>query len=175
MAVKPVSLRGKTEIRHGNDAAPSGLVGLLTRDHWRLDRCFAQALELANRNRLDAALPLVTEFAAGIRRHVAAENDLLAPRLPLPRDPVGADPLSVMLREHDEILGQLALIEGCFESGAPDAGEVSAFMAILSGTLAKHEHREENNLFPIWDAQLARAPQLVQDELLTQLRTMLEG
>lgn len=165
----------RAEIRHRIDVAPSDLVDLLIRDHRRLDGFFAQALQLANRNRLSAALPLITEFAAGIRRHVAAENDLLAARLPLPREPAGADPLSVMLREHDEILGQLALIEGCFESGAPDAGEVSAFLAILSGTLAKHEHREESNLFPIWGAHLAREPQASREELLVRVREMLEG
>jgi hypothetical protein len=40
----------------------------------------------------------------------------------------------------------------------PEAWEVEPFVAILSGTLAKHEHREEANLFPIWEGRLAQRP-----------------
>ncbi|MBI2314254.1 MAG: hemerythrin domain-containing protein [Betaproteobacteria bacterium] len=165
----------RVEIRHRADVAPKDLVDLLTRDHQRLDGLFARALQLVNGNELAGASPLIREFASGLRRHVEAENDLLAIRLPLPRDPAGVDPLSIMLREHEEILGQLALIESCYEDGAPESGEVAAFMAILSGTLAKHEYREENNLFPLWEALLAREAGEARDELLARVEKMLKG
>lgn len=165
----------RTEIRFRADVAPVDLVDLLIRDHQRLDGLFARALQLVNRNELAGASLLIREFASGLRRHVEVENDLIAIRLPSPRDPAGADPLSIMLREHEEILGQLALIESCYGGGAPEAGEVAAFMAILSGTLAKHEHREESNLFPLWEALLAREVGEAREELLARVEKMLEG
>lgn len=165
----------RTEIHHRADVAPVDLVDLLTRDHQRLDGLFARALQLVNRNELAEAAPLIGEFASGLRRHAEVENDLLAICLPLPRDPAGADPLSIMLREHEEILGQLALIESCYEGGVPEAGELAAFMAILSGTLAKHEYREENNLFPLWEALLGRESQEGREDLAARVRETLKG
>jgi hypothetical protein len=59
-----------------------------------------------------------------------------------------------MLGEHDEILVQLREVESALAGGAAEAWEVEPFVAILSGTLAKHEHREESNLFPRWQTAL---------------------
>jgi len=64
-----------------------------------------------------------------------------------------------MLREHDELLAQLEEVEVALGEGVPEPWEVEPFIAILSGTLAKHEHREESNLFPRWQGALdALAP-----------------
>jgi hypothetical protein len=149
----------RTEVRLRDEAVPTGIVDLLTRDHRRLDETLALALRRVNAGDLAGARALVESFAAGIRRHVAVENDVLAPCLPRPAGADGAGHVEIMLREHDEITRQLVEVETLLGGGeAPEAWEVEPFVAILSGTLAKHEYREESNLFPVWQAAIARLP-----------------
>lgn len=164
----------RVEVRHRADVAPDSVTDVLTRHHKELDDLFARAMHLANAGQVAQAVPLVPRFGEALRRHIRVENDLLAPRLPLPKAPGGDDPLSIMLREHDEILSQLALIEACFEGGQPDAAEAGAFFAILSGTLAKHEYREENNLFPVWSVALARMAPDESRALLREVQRLLQ-
>lgn len=165
----------RVEVHHRGDVTPADIVDLLTRHHKILDEAFARALRYVNAGDVCEAAPLVADFACALRRHIEVENGLLAARLSLPADPQGADPLSIMLREHVEILAQLALIESCFEQGLPDGGEVGAFLAILSGTMAKHEYREENNLFPLWNAILRGKPREEAEALLADVEAMLKG
>lgn len=165
----------RVEVRHRLDVAPADIIDLLTRHHKSLDETFAQALRHVNAGNVGKAAPLLAEFASALRRHIEVENNLLAARLKLPKDPHGSDHLSVMLREHEEILAQVALIESCFKEGMPDAGEVQAFFAILSGTLAKHEYREENHLFPLWNAMLHQLSRDEAGELLAKVAEMLKG
>lgn len=149
----------QTTVRRRADTAPSGVIDLLVRDHRRLDELLAVALRRVNANDLAGARPLLAEFAAGIARHLRAENDLLAPRLPAAVAADGADHVGIMLREHDELLAQLEQVEAVLGEAAPEPWELEPFIAILSGTLAKHEHREESNLFPRWQGALdALAP-----------------
>jgi hemerythrin-like domain-containing protein len=165
--------RWRTLIRPREDTAPSGIVDVLVRDHKRLDDLFARALHLANAGDVAGAAPLLRAFAEGLRRHIDVENNILTTSFQAPRDPFGSDPTSTMLREHDEILGQTAVLESYFEDGLPDAKEVSAFFAILSGTLAKHEYREETNLFPFWGAAMAKAPESARQILMEKVQAML--
>jgi hemerythrin-like domain-containing protein len=149
--------RFRVEVRRREESAPVDLVDVLQRDHRALDLCLAQALARVNAGDAAAAKPLVAQLAASLRRHIRVENDVLAPRLG-----GGAagpeDPLAIMLREHDEILRQVAALEESAAPAAPDVAELGAFVAILSGTLAKHEHREESNLFPRWQTALRALP-----------------
>jgi len=149
----------RTIVRRRADTAPSGVIDLLVRDHRRLDELLAVALRRVNANDLSGARPLLAGFASGIARHLRAENALLAPHLPAAVAADGADHVGIMLREHDEILAQLEQVESALGEVAPEPWEVEPFLAILSGMLAKHEHREESNLFPRWQGALdALAP-----------------
>ena len=119
---------------------------------------------------------MLDDFAAGLRRHVEAENRIVAPELgPEP----AVEPLEVMLREHDQLLAQLEEVEKCFAEAppgaVPEAWEVEPFVAILSGTLAKHEHREEANLFPTWGARLALRPAPEREALQRRVSAALAG
>jgi hypothetical protein len=164
----------RTRVQLRSDTEVGETVDLLVRDHRRLDELFAKALRKVNANDVAGARPLVEVFAAAIRRHVELENELLAPILPRPRGPDGSDHVEIMLREHEEILRQLAEVESCFaEAAAPEAWEVEPFIAILSGTLAKHEYREESNLFPHWHAALAALDDDRRDELFGRARALL--
>ena len=132
---------------------------LLRSAHARLDRELARILDFLNRGEAAAAAPCVREFGAILRQHIRAEDEILAPYFAAVRAAAVDDPVTVMLREHRDILAQLKLVEDALDAQAGDPGEAGIYAALLSGTLAKHEHREENNLFPRWRAALnSRSP-----------------
>jgi len=159
-------------IRHREDVAPRDLMDILSRDHQRLDELFGVSLQLVNAGKTSEAAPLVMEFAAGLKRHIQVENDILAPSFRIP-DP---EPVAIMLHEHDDILVQTANIESLFAGEEPvQAWEVSPFLAILSGVMAKHEHREEQNLFPQWDIALRMAAPEDRQALLTRVQLRLSS
>ena len=164
------SAQWKTIIHHRDDVAPRDLMDLLSRDHQRLDELFGLSLHWTNAGELDKALPLFAEFAVGLKRHVQVENEILAPRFRVPN----TDPVTTMLREHDDILAQMDIIESLCTIDEPGQGwELSPFMGILSGTMAKHESREEQNVFPHWDIALRRAPREDQLALMAQATQVL--
>lgn len=165
----------RTTVRRRADTAPTGVVDLLIRDHRRLDELLAVALRRVNANDLDGARPLIAQFSAGIARHMAAENDLLAPHLPRAAAPDGTDHVGVMLGEHHDLLAQLREVEAALGEHTAEAWEVEPFVAILSGTLAKHEHREESNLFPRWQGALDALPPEAASALLAEVQRALAG
>lgn len=143
----------RIDVRHRLEAPAQDLLDRLAREHRHLDRLMTRLLQAANHNDAAALVREFATFAGLLRAHVGIENDHLAP-LGAGGEPQTADaPTAIMLREHEEILRQLAVLEDSVKSG--DREETGAFVAILSGTLAKHEHREEQSLFPRWRAALA--------------------
>ena len=163
----------RIDVSHRAEADPRDVVDVLTFAHERLDGMLAGALQFLNRGDAAAAAPRVREFVTALKRHMAAEDDVLASSLAAPAGKRDDDPLQVMLREHADISRQLSVIEECL--AAPDASELGAFCAILTGTLAKHEHREENNLFPQWRAAWARMKASEQRELVSRIDRLLQG
>ncbi|MCG6875160.1 MAG: hemerythrin domain-containing protein [Betaproteobacteria bacterium] len=164
----------RTRIVLRDETEPTDAIDLLTRDHRRLDEQLAIALRRVNAGDMAEAKRLVAAFAAGLRRHLEAEDALLAERLPHPAGADGVSHVEIMLREHAEIRDQLVEVEAGFGGAeAPEPWEVEPFIAILSGTIAKHEYREESNLFPHWRAALARMAARDQADLLTQVRAIL--
>jgi uncharacterized protein (DUF2249 family) len=159
-------------VRRREDVAPVDLVDLLERDHLRIDRLFASALHKVNAGDVEGAEPDFRAYGEGLRRHVHVENELIVPLLDLPRSPGGQDPTSIMLREHDQILEQTAMLEHEFSEGVDAAWAVAPFFALISGALAKHEGREEQNLFPHWSRTLRERPDAAA-ELFEQARSTL--
>jgi hypothetical protein len=166
----------RTRVVLREETEPTDVIDLLTRDHHRLDGRLAIALRRVNAGDMVAARRLIAEFATGLARHLAAEDALLAEHLPQLAGGDGESPVTIMLREHVEIRDQLAEVEAGFGAAeTPEPWEVEPFVAILSGTLAKHEHREEANLFPHWRAALARLGERERAELLAKVRAVLAG
>lgn len=135
----------QVEVQPRAEAEAKDVVDLLTWDHYRLDHQFAQVLAAANENRIADAESIFQDYWIGLRRHVHLENNLLGPVLGGGEE---QGPLADMLFEHDSIIVQSRLVEETFEE--KDYGMLPAICAMLSGSLAKHENREENTLFPIW-------------------------
>ncbi|WP_028491119.1 hemerythrin domain-containing protein [Thioalkalivibrio sp. ALE19] len=159
-------------VRRRDDTEPVDLVDLLTRDHLRIDRLFASALHRVNAGDAEGAAPAFHAYVAGLRRHVHVENELIVPLLDLPRHPRGDDPTSIMLREHEELLDQTAMLEHEFTEGVDEPWAIAPFFALISGGLAKHEGREEQNLFPHWSRHLREQPDVAR-ELFGKARSML--
>ena len=133
----------RTRVVLREETEPTDVIDLLIRDHRRLDELLAVALRRVNAGDMTQAKRLFSEFVAGLGHHLEAEDALLAKRLPQPADAGGESHVEIMLREHAEIANQLAEVEVAFSGGdAPEAWEVEPFLAILSGTIAKHEYRE---------------------------------
>ncbi|MGH8747117.1 MAG: hemerythrin domain-containing protein [Burkholderiales bacterium] len=173
---EPVAGGWQATVRLALDAPAQDALDALTRDHRRLDELLGRILRRLNAADAAGAKPMLDAFAAGLRRHIEAENRIVAPELgPQP----AVDPLEVMLHEHDQLLLQLDEVEKCFTEAppgaVPEAWEVEPFVAILSGTLAKHEHREEGNLFPIWAARLALRPEAERASLHRRVSAALAG
>jgi iron-sulfur cluster repair protein YtfE (RIC family) len=157
------------------DETLTDLFNLLTRAHAQLDREFARLLLLLNQGDAAGAMPCVRDLAASLRRHIAAENEILAPYFAAARAQSPSAPAAIMLREHADILAQLAMVEGALDELAPDAGEAAIYAGLLSATLAKHEYREENDLFPRWRAVLAGKSAAERTELAARVAAALAG
>lgn len=160
----------RVTVRHRGDVAATDVLALLAADHKRIDGLLARALGLLNRNDAAPAVPLLREFIAALNRHVAFEDGELAVSLGAARA-AADEPAAIMLREHREIAQQLALVEAALEP--VDAAELGIYCAILSGTLAKHEYREEHNLFPLWRAALQRRDETERSSLLGRAKEIL--
>lgn len=160
-------------VRPRADTAAADVIDLLTREHKRLDGLFGRAIHLVDAGDMAQAQVTLGEFVAGLKRHLRAENDVIAPLMQAPRSPLGDDPTSIMLREHADILAQAEMIATSFAAAPVASYEVAPLMAILAGVLAKHEYREEANLFPHWRAALHQAPPEAQRALLARVQAVL--
>jgi uncharacterized protein (DUF2249 family)/hemerythrin-like domain-containing protein len=165
----------RVEVGHRADSTPSDVFDLLCRQHQWVDDELAKILLLLNQGETAETIARMRDFGTALRRHIAAEDEILAPYFAAVRGARAGDPAAIMLREHQDILSQLTLVEGALIEMAPDVGEASIYAAILSGTLAKHEYREENNLFPRWRAALVSATAADRDRLMDELRQALLG
>lgn len=161
----------KVSIRQRQDTEAVTLQDILSRDHERLDGSLVQTLTRLRTVGAGAAAAEGLDFLQDLRRHIGVENDVLAPAFPSLYGPQKDNPVTTMLREHQDILRQAALIEELFQEASPDTAEAEIWFGLLAAALSKHEHREETRLFPLWEAQLGRCPEA--DHLILQVRTRL--
>ena len=145
----------RVTVSHRSDTVATDVLTLLAADHKRVDGMLARALGLLNQGAAATAVPVLREFMVALKRHVAFEDGELAVSLGAAQAP-SDQPAAIMLREHREIAQQLALVEETLAVEPVDGSELGIYCAILSGTLAKHEYREEHNLFPLWRVALSR-------------------
>lgn len=162
----------RVTVRHREDVAADNVLVLLAADHKRIDGLLARALGLLNQGEADSAVPLLREFVIALQRHVGFEDGELAVALGAAQA-APDQPAAIMLREHREIGEQLKLVEEALAVDPIDGTELGIYCAILSGTLAKHEYREEHNLFPLWRLALLRRSEDERKALLALARVAL--
>jgi regulator of cell morphogenesis and NO signaling len=137
-------------------AAPAGAIRgvneALSWDHDRLDALEVEAFRKRAEGDLQAARDTYAMFAAGLRRHIAFEEQILFPAFEETSGiPPGAGPTAVMRVEHREIEGLIGQIEaGIGEKAAP----VEELRGRLHGVLGEHNFKEEEVLYPMTDQLL---------------------
>ncbi len=133
----------------------------LSWDHDRLDVLEADAFQKRAEGDLQSARDTYALFAAGLRRHIAFEEQILFPAFEATSGmPPGVGPTAVMRAEHREIEELIGRIEaGIAERDAP----VEALRRSLHAVLGEHNLKEEGVLYPATDQLLGpdRADHLV--------------
>lgn len=155
---------------HPADVEANDVLALLIADHHSINGLLARALGLLQKGDAAMAAPLLRAFIVALERHAAFEDGELAKILGVAQ----AQPSAVMLREHREISQQLAQLKKRLARSALDAAELAAHCGVLSDTLAKHEYREEHNLFPQWRAALRGRDPVARADLLRRAKRALE-
>ncbi len=133
----------------------------LSWDHDRLDALEAAAFRKRAEGELQSAAETYALFAAGLRRHIAFEEQILFPAFEATSGmPSGVGPTAVMRAEHREIEDLIGKIEaGITEKDAP----VDQLRRSLHAVLGEHNFKEEQVLYPSTDQLLGpdRADHLV--------------
>ena len=136
----------------GIDSA-SGLTVFFEQDHRDCDARWADVEELLDTRDIEAARPAWQKFDAGIRRHIAMEEEVLFPALELASSMGDGGPTSVMRMEHKQMLGLLHQIDAAIEAGkAEQAMDVGDTLLML---IQQHNIKEEGKLYPIAEKLLS--------------------
>lgn len=142
--------------------ATRGINEALSWDHDRLDALEAAAFQKRAEGDLQSARDHYAAFAAGLRRHIAFEEQILFPAFEETTGmPPAAGPTAVMRAEHREIEALIGKIEtGIAERDAP----VEELRRGLHDVLREHNFKEEEILYPTTDQLLGpdKADQLVE-------------
>ena len=140
----------------------TSIAELMTHDHRSCDHDFARAETLANKKDWDAAAQALDAFASGLEAHFQAEEQELFPRFEAATG-MTQGPTQVMRGEHADMRATLAQLRAALASHDLDefGGEAETLLIMMQ----QHNMKEENMLYPMCEAHLAR----VQDELCTLL------
>ena len=131
----------------------SGLTAFFEQDHRDCDARWADVEELLDTRDVDAARPAWQKFNAGMRRHIAMEEEVLFPAFESAAKMAGGGPTAVMRMEHQQMRGLLDQIESAMEVGdteqALDTGDTLLML------IQQHNIKEEGMLYPMAENVLA--------------------
>ena len=146
LAAGPPAWRIELARRAETGASLRSVSDALSWDHDRLDALEEVAFSMRAAGELRGATDLYAAFAAGLRRHIGFEEEILFPAFEERTGfPPMAGPTAVMRVEHREILDLLQRIEaGIGDSAAPVEELRSRFHAVLGD----HNVKEEEILYP---------------------------
>jgi iron-sulfur cluster repair protein YtfE (RIC family) len=151
----------------GPGPGPETITDYMRAEHARLDGLLGDVCRLVDEQSLDQAATAFRLFAAGLRRHIRVEEELIFPlMLPL-RSHERWGPTFVMRMEHIEILEIIVEMEAALDG---DLRTFTGWLNRLRAVLHTHEVKESQVLFPAADDR-------VDDELrailLAKIRAML--
>ncbi|GMR04947.1 MAG: hypothetical protein BMS9Abin23_0869 [Thermodesulfobacteriota bacterium] len=121
-------------------------------DHRRLDGIFNAFKEAFKEGRWDDAAAAFKEFNLGLRRHIAAEEEVLFPAFEEKTGMHESGPTFVMKMEHTEIKELMDRITAATD--AKDLEKVSESTDALINFLVDHNMKEEHILYPESDSFL---------------------
>ena len=131
----------------------SGLTAFFEQDHRDCDARWADVEELLDTQDVDAARPAWVKFDAGMRRHIAMEEEVLFPAFESAAKMGGGGPTAVMRAEHQQMIGLLDQIEAAIGSG--DAEQAMDIGDTLLMLIQQHNIKEEGMLYPMAENVLA--------------------
>ena len=140
----------RTEIERRTKASPRReVLEALAWDHDRLDALESAAFRARESGDLQNAFDLYARFAAGLRRHIGFEEEILFAAFEAASGtPSQVGPTAVMRVEHREIEDVLEQIA----SGIGDAAsELDQLRARFHAVLGDHNAKEEQVLYPTTD------------------------
>jgi len=131
----------------------SGLSVFFEQDHRDCDARWADVEELLDTDDIEAARPAWQKFEAGMRRHIAMEEEVLFPAFESASGMSGGGPTAVMRMEHQQMKGLLTQIADAIESGnSEQAMDVGDTLLML---VQQHNIKEEGMLYPMAENLLA--------------------
>lgn len=124
-------------------------------DHHRLDKILATFQDAYKGGKWADALFAFNEFDLGLRRHIRGEEEVLFPLFEQKTGMTDAGPTFVMRMEHTDIRDFLDKIKAATE--AEDSEAAAGATQMLLNTLADHNMKEEQILYPESDSFLSAA------------------
>ncbi|MFC1702769.1 hemerythrin domain-containing protein, partial [Pseudomonadota bacterium] len=131
----------------------SGLAAFFEQDHRDCDARWVDVEELLDTLDVEAARLAWQKFNAGMRRHIAMEEEVLFPALESATSMGGSGPTAMMRMEHQQMRGLLDQIESAMESG--DAEQAMDIGDTLLMLVQQHNIKEEGMLYPMAENVLA--------------------
>ena len=131
---------------------PSNVRELLTAEHAKLDRLFAQMLEAFRADARDDAEKLWSEFDALFTAHLAREEEFLLP----PLAAAHPDDAALLKSEHDQLRQKLLTLGVGVDLHLTKADTVADFVAALRA----HAEREDALLYPWAEERVKGEPDL---------------
>ena len=125
----------------------SGLASFFEQDHRDCDARWADVEELLDTEDIDTARPAWDKFDAGMRRHMAMEEEVLFPAFEEVTGMSGGGPTAMMRMEHQQMKGLLDQIAVAMDSG--DSQEALDIGDTLLMLVQQHNVKEEGMLYPM--------------------------
>lgn len=137
----------------------TGIASIMTAHHATCDDLFAAALANATQGNWDETVFGFTRFRNELESHIGQEETVLFPAFELTTGSQ-TGPTAVMREEHDRMRALLTQIELALKDH--DWESVDGYASTLLIMMQQHNLKEENVLYPMFDAIMAdRAGELV--------------
>jgi iron-sulfur cluster repair protein YtfE (RIC family) len=124
-----------------------GLANFFEQDHRDCDARWADVEELLDTEDIDSARPAWNKFDAGMRRHMAMEEEVLFPAFEEVTGMGDGGPTAMMRMEHEQMKGLLDQIGVAMDSG--DSQEALDIGDTLLMLVQQHNVKEEGMLYPM--------------------------
>lgn len=131
----------------------TGLAAFFEQDHRDCDARWVDVEELLDTEDMDAARPAWQKFDAGLRRHIAMEEEILFPAFEAASGMGSGGPTAAMRMEHQQMRGLLGQIAKAMEAG--NAEQAMATGDTLLMLIQQHNIMEEGTLYPMAENILA--------------------